>query len=147
MSSNRLMYDSCETHRHNQRNEGSLSYVLYPMKYERKSKCRVDLGVVGGNNVSLIKGNMVDLENDLRGQTRPLTQPNQCPSKLYKPQPKSYIKFTDRYGTKRVDTRLKHLPSCDMIQYKPRVQSGGLDLEHSNMNTGVSGFCYDCKKF
>ena len=34
-----------------------------------------------------------------------------------------------------------------MVQYKPRVKSGGLDLEHTNMNTGVSGFCYDCKKF
>ena len=55
MSSNRLMYDSCETQRHNKRNEGTLSYVLYPMKYERKSKCRVSLGVVGGNNVSIIK--------------------------------------------------------------------------------------------
>ena len=62
---------------YNKRNEGTLSYMLYPLKYEGKSKCRVNLGVVGGNNVSIIKGNMVDLENDLRGQTRPLTQPNQ----------------------------------------------------------------------
>ena len=47
MSSNRLMAIR-ETHRHNKRNEGTLSYVLYPMKYKRKSKCRVSLGVVGG---------------------------------------------------------------------------------------------------
>ena len=31
------------------------------------------LGIVGGNEVSLIKGNMVDLESDLFGITRPFT--------------------------------------------------------------------------
>ena len=93
MSSNRLMYDKCETAKKVIENEGTL-YTLYPMKYESCNPCRNELGLVGGNNVSIIRGNLVDLENDLRGQTRPLTQPSQCPDKLFKPQPKSYIKVT-----------------------------------------------------
>ena len=37
----------------------------------------MELGIVGGTGVSQIKGNLVDLENDLRGQTRSASQ---CPS-------------------------------------------------------------------
>ena len=48
--------------------------------YENANKCRIDLGVVGGSNVSHIKGNLVDLETDLRGQTRRTTK---CPTRLY----------------------------------------------------------------
>jgi len=32
------------------------------------------IGLVGGNEVSVIAGNMADLESDLRGTTRPLTR-------------------------------------------------------------------------
>ena len=122
---------------------------MYPLKYESCSKCRVELGVVGGNNVSIIRGNLVDLENDLRGQTRPLTQPKQCSTKLYKPQPKSYIKYNNRYGSKTIDTRKKHLPACNMIAYKPTIVSSGLKLETCSDAKGndVSGYCYDCTKF
>ena len=52
------------------------------MKYENCNKCRNEFGLLGGANVSHIKGNLVDLENDLRGQTRPNTR---CPDKKYKP--------------------------------------------------------------
>ena len=40
----------------------------------------MELGIVGGTAVSQIKGNLADLENDLRGQTRSASQ---CPSKHY----------------------------------------------------------------
>jgi hypothetical protein len=32
------------------------------------------IGLVGGNEVSIIAGNMADLESDLRGTTRPITR-------------------------------------------------------------------------
>ncbi len=150
MSSNRLMYDKCETAKKVIENEGTLAYTLYPMKYESCNPCRNELGLVGGNNVSIIRGNLVDLENDLRGQTRPLTQPSQCPDKLFKPQPKSYIKSNTRYGTKKIDTRAKHLPTCQMFDYKPTVVPKPFQL-NSQCGTqnyqNVSGYCYDCKKF
>ena len=41
-----------------------------------------NFGLVGGTNVSHIKGNLVDLENDLRGQTRSNTK---CPARKYAP--------------------------------------------------------------
>ena len=80
MSSNRLIYDTC-AYKHNlQQSVGPLEYVLNPMKFENSSKCRIDLGVVGGTAVSHVRGNLVDLETDLRGQTRRTTK---CPTKLY----------------------------------------------------------------
>jgi hypothetical protein len=42
-------------------------YQLYNGKYVHKNQCRVGFGVVGGNDVSLYRGNMVDLENILMG--------------------------------------------------------------------------------
>jgi hypothetical protein len=77
----------------------------------------MELGIVGGTAVSHISGNMVDLENDLRGANRPQTH---CPSYQYLPtdgnqvQGKEYIKPV---GHPVVDTNMNHLPNCQMIQY------------------------------
>ena len=70
MSSNRLIYDTCAYKKTLDESVGPLSYLLNPIKYENCNKCRMELGIVGGSNVSHIRGNLVDLENDLRGQTR-----------------------------------------------------------------------------
>ena len=48
-----------------QRREGTIQYLLNKIKYEHEQKCRNELGLVGGSNVSRIKGNLVDLESDL----------------------------------------------------------------------------------
>ena len=80
MSSNRLIYDTCAYKHELSQSVGPLQYILNPMKYENCNKCRMELGIVGGTAVSHIKGNLVDLETDLRGQTRRTTK---CPSKLY----------------------------------------------------------------
>ena len=76
MSSNRLMYDTCEYKTRIGESVGPLEYMLNPIRYENCNKCRMELGTVGGTNVSHIKGNLVDLETDLRGQTRRHTK---CP--------------------------------------------------------------------
>ena len=127
MSSNRLIYDTCAYKTRIDESVGPLAYVLNPMKYENCNKCRMELGLVGGNNVSRIEGNLVDLENDLRGTTRSASL---CPDKQYQPscedkigdecQPKQ-INLQERgCGEERkINTNLKHLPSCQMIRYKP----------------------------
>ena len=118
MSSNRLIYDQCEYKTQLQQNIGTLEYTLNPMKYENCNKCRMQLGIVGGTDVSKIRGNLVDLETDLRGQTRPLTQPGQCPSQLWKPQQGRFltIQGRDPCSKKRViDTQLVHLRPCQMF--------------------------------
>ena len=67
MSLNRLIYDTCEYKHRVAESVGTLEYVLNPLQYENVNKCRIEFGVVGGNNVSQIKGNLVDLESDLKG--------------------------------------------------------------------------------
>lgn len=58
------------------------SYTMIPQKYYHPNVSRNALGLVGGNDVSLISGNLVDLESDLWGVTRTLSR---CSSKKYQP--------------------------------------------------------------
>ena len=71
MSFNRLAYDSCEYQQKLEQNVSNIDFILDPIKYEHDQKCRNEFGLLGGTNVSHVKGNLVDLENDLRGQNRP----------------------------------------------------------------------------
>jgi hypothetical protein len=119
MSSNRLRYDKCAYKQFLVQSVSPIEYSLDPIKYEHCNKCRMELGILGGTAVSHVTGNLVDLENDLRGQTRPVTH---CPE--YKSQPipgntlesKEYIKCVQHPS---IDLTKKHLPSCQMVDYKP----------------------------
>jgi hypothetical protein len=117
MSSNRLLYDTCEYKQKLRQNDSSLDFVLDPIKFEHAKKCRNEFGLLGGTNVSHVKGNLVDLENDLRGQTRPISS---CSEYLHKPQEGNFIQSKNPYKCQknpRIDTSLEHLPSCQMIDY------------------------------
>ena len=129
MSSNRLMYDTCAYSKRLNESVGPLSYVLNPMKYENCQKCRHELGIVGGTSVSHIKGNLVDLENDLRGATRANTL---CPDNKFKPNNGSITIKGNGCGKndRTVDTSLVHLPSCQMIRYKPTPLPPAMDLSN-----------------
>lgn len=74
------------------------------------------LGLVGGNDASLIKGNMVDLESDLRGINIPNTF---CPWKQYQPPPKvqKEIVRDNRKIALKIDVQKAHLPAYQMIAY------------------------------
>ena len=117
MSMSRLLYDSCAYNTEVQQSTASLSYILDPIRYENCNKCRMELGIVGGTAVSHINGNLVDLENDLRGQNRPNTH---CPSYKYLPptgnslQGKEYIKPVQHPA---INTSMSHLAPCQMIHY------------------------------
>jgi len=134
MSSNRLIYDSCAYEKRLDESVGPLSYLLNPMKYENINKCRHELGLVGGTDVSQISGNLVDLESDLRGQTRMNTD---CPNKKFNPSnggiTNNKINISGNYSNNKrtIDTTIVHLPPCQMIRYKPIPISG-------NVNTSVS---------
>jgi hypothetical protein len=102
------------------------SYVLIPEKWENPNKCRNALGLVGGSEVSHVKGNLVDLESDLFGITRPQSK---CNAKQYTPScplgggecpdyPAS-INYKDK-GTgevRSVDTTPYHLRTCQSWSY------------------------------
>ena len=116
MSSNRLMYDTCAYKKALSESVAPINYMLYPGKYENCSKCRIELGVVGGNNVSLISGNLVDLESDLRGQTR---QASLCPSNKYQPKCNGCKNSNDGIPCSgaKCQEKLIHQPACQMHRY------------------------------
>jgi len=59
-------------------------YTQIPQKYYHPNPSRNALGMVGGNDVSIASGNLVDVESDLRGTTRDLSN---APSKKYQRPP------------------------------------------------------------
>lgn len=112
MSFNRSKYDTCAYKYDLQNNVSTLDYILSDIRYNNVNKCRHQLGLIGGTNVSHIKGNIVDLESELRGQTRLLSK---CQNNLYVPTNDNIIK-NDK--TEAIDTTMQHLPSCQTIMYR-----------------------------
>lgn len=110
MSYNRLTYDNCTYSREVGQNVSILNYIIHDIRPE---KCMYDRGLVGGSTVSVIRGDTIDLESELRGITRNLSM---C--SVSKPKPlddKQFMILNDK--TKPVDTRKIHLPSCKMFDY------------------------------
>lgn len=96
--------------------ENPQAYDQTPFAYVQKDPKRHILGTVGGNDVSLIKGNRVDLESDLLGITRPNTW---CNTREHLP---PYIKDTSIKRTNpkiniTIDVKPKHLPVYQMWAY------------------------------
>jgi len=112
MSFNRTIYDTCAYNQDLQESVSTLSYVLSPFRYEHKDKCRHQLGLIGGTAVSHIKGNLVDLDSELRGQTRIISK---CGTNQYLPTDDGIIK-NDK--TEPIDTNMLHLPACQSIMYR-----------------------------
>ena len=120
MSSNRLMYDTCAYEKRLNETTGPFSYSMYTGKYENCAKCRIELGQIGGNGVSLFSGNLVDLESDLRGQTRPASL---CPKEKFQPMCKAPNPKNDGLPCDPSSQYpLVHQPSCQMVRYGPVPQ-------------------------
>ena len=118
MSFSNLKYDECEYSKRLTENRSKLEFLLDPIKYENCNKCRIEFGIVGGTDVSQVKGNLVDMENELYGLTYSASL---CPSKKFLPQCKDKnISYEGRgcSGKRTIDTNLIHLPSCQMVDYK-----------------------------
>ena len=72
------------------------------------------LGIVGGNDVSLIKGNLVDLESDLRGINIPNTF---APWRQYQPPQDNEIVRDNTKGSVKINVEKAHLPTYQMWAY------------------------------
>lgn len=112
---NRLRYDECQYNFSLHQSVAPIGYVLDPIKYRHTHLCRPQLGIVGGTAVSHVDANLVAVENDLRGQTRPSTK---CPDFKYTPRDdfmsvsKEYIKPVQHPV---IDSRQTiHLQDCPM---------------------------------
>jgi len=112
MSFNRLAYDHCRYARELNENTNVLKYIINENRYEHPNKCRHELGILGGAAVSHVRGNVVDMESELRGITRNLSK---CVISQTKPLEEQPIILNDK--TTPIDTRKVHLPSCQMISY------------------------------
>jgi hypothetical protein len=113
-------------------------YTQIPQKYYHPNASRNALGLVGGNEVSQASGNLVDIESDLRGTTRDLTN---APARKYQPScplgsgtlsacnlapirgdcplwPKQLV-FTERSTGKvhTVSTQPRHLATTQLFSY------------------------------
>ena len=113
---------------------------MIPQKFYHPNASRNALGLVGGNEVSVVTGNLVDLESDLRNITRDASH---APAKQYQPScalgqasasasasplapigggcpdwPKRLV-FAER-GTNKVvtvNTAPRHLPTTQYVSY------------------------------
>lgn len=112
MSFNRTKYDNCSYKQDLKSSVDTLSHILSPYRYEHKDKCIHQLGFLGGTAVSHIQGNLVDLDSELRGQTRILTK---CYANQYVPSADNMI---NNDKTPPINTTMNHLPSCQSIMYR-----------------------------
>lgn len=97
-------------------NENPQFYAQFHTVYSSSDPKRHELGLVGGNNVSQIAGNMIDLESDLRGITRINTF---APWRKYQPpaENQTEITRTNWKNNVTIDTTPVHLPEYQMWAY------------------------------
>ena len=137
MSSNRLMYDMDTTLLDFAQRMDLNYYIMSGDKYYNDNKCRIEKGIVSGTDVSHISGNIIDLESDLRGITRKASHfpGNQHMSKcsigdINNCQPENIlIKGNASTKERTIDTTMKHLNECELIDYKP-IQKLPNSLDH-----------------
>lgn len=116
------MYDHCAYVRRVEESTGPLDYMLNPLAHSRCDKCRVEFGLLAGPQVShKADSQLVDVESDLMGRTRPLTR---CPEERYQPlcaQPGGSC-TTDTgipYDCAPCRPALTHLRSCGPAPVRP----------------------------
>jgi hypothetical protein len=131
MSFTRQSYDQCAYNKNLRQSVSVLDHLLDPNKYYNVNEGRVELGVFGGTNVSLSKDNLVNIESDLRGQTRQLST---CPELKYLP---SCEGCDTNEGIPcgswscRQKEDLVDLKPVDIMQLGPRPTSSGFDLRYT----------------
>jgi hypothetical protein len=101
---------------HWEKKEVPQHYDYLPSQIVHDNPKRHILGLVGGNDASLIKGNLVDLESDLRRINIPNTF---APWRQYQPPQKGDTEIVrDNVKTKQtINVQKEHLPVYQMIAY------------------------------
>lgn len=101
-----------------ERAENPQSYDQAVYAYQHKKEARHILGLVGGNEVSGIKGNRVDLESDLLGITRPTTRGNERLHQPLRLKQATLERVNAKYTTPlTINLQPDHLPSYQMWAY------------------------------
>lgn len=129
MAWTRIYNDQCTYAQKLTQNTTELSYVLDKQKYQHCSGCRFELGLIGGNNVSKIKGNIVDLESNLFGIDR---EGSRCSSMKYLPGDEKGKSLYKPVCYEKIDMDKKHLKNCQMFGYEQVHNSPPLNLAKCN---------------
>lgn len=111
---NRNSYDQCVYQQTINQSVSPLEYIMNTDKYVNVNKCRMELGIVGGTAVSHIQSNMVDLESDLRGQSKNAT----CAKSRYVP-PSTTCGSKGNSMISPLPQPTKHLTPCQMVNFGP----------------------------
>jgi hypothetical protein len=99
-----------------ERAENAQSYDHAIYAYQHTKEARHILGLVGGNEVSGIQGNRVDLESDLLGITRPNTRaPSRQHAPLYLHQ--ETLERKNAKTSLTINIKPAHLPTYQMWAY------------------------------
>lgn len=101
--------------------ENPFGYREFQSQWVSPAPKRHILGLVGGNEVSVIQGNQQDIESDLRGTTRPLTK---CPDLEHAPIPENAtaLPIHNRKTNMTIDIKKSHLPSYQMWAYSAAMK-------------------------
>jgi hypothetical protein len=101
---------------HWEKKEDPQHYDYLTSQFVNDAPKRHILGIVGGNEASLIKGNMVDLESDLRGINIPNTF---APWRQYQPPQRGdkEIVRSNVKGAVTINVEKQHLPTYQMMAY------------------------------
>ena len=112
-----------------EKSENPQTYYKQTLIHTHVSPARHQLGLVGGNEVSLPTGNMVDVESDLFGLNIPLTK---CSARKYQPPPmkQSTISRKSTKGSVTIDVRPRHLPVIQMWPYAPTFGPIPMNVTH-----------------
>lgn len=113
MSSNKLIYDNCAYSLRINDNKDVFQYQVFRPKYENCTKCKT-----ANENDRQFIANRVDLESDLKDQTRLSTL---CPSKKFLP-----CGFGGQDACKTYPTITPYLCERDIVQWDKHIPQNRL---------------------
>lgn len=134
MAFSRSKYDGCRYTTDLTENQGVLHYTLDTNKFYSCNQKRIEFGLLGGNNVSQSTENLVDLESDLRNQTRLYSK---CPTRKYRPNCNVYQcgnKNGYPCGDPTCQPNMYHMQGANLIDYRPRFNNKGYTLDGLGCN-------------
>lgn len=116
MSFSSLFYDNCSFLNRNNNDVSLHQYHMDDNKYHNRNKMRVTKGIVAGNDVSVIQGDRIMLESDLRRATG---MASNCPQQKFFPNCSNMVKIprTITHSPQNINTSMVHLPEGNIINY------------------------------
>lgn len=118
MSSYQEAYEKPPMSSQMEKTENPQSYVYADYSVQHVKAARHILGLVGGNEVSGVKGNATDVESDLRGITRPTTRANSRQHQPLHMNQMSIERTNAKYSTPlKINIEPAHLPTYQLWAY------------------------------